>query len=564
MPPRPFDSPTRLARTLVKRLLGPERTRALRDAQRRVETVTPGAPPPYHRWLEARIAERAPNFAVPQSPAAAPTLSVMTAAYERTHAGYLDELGASLFTQDFAFHEWLLLAQGPIAHETEVVIARLQAMDPRVRVLRLERNEGIMPAFRVCLGETTGDYVLPVDADDLLTPDALRVVACEIARNDRPVYLYSDEDMLIGGTPRSPYLRPSWDPVLNLASSYVWHLAAIRRDAAVELGLYADRGAEFCHDWDTTVRVAFAGHEPVHIPEVLYHWRQHEQSSTNRANPQDEREPGSVRSTRAVLQHAIDRTPEPARYRIDRFPIFRGADELYIHRAPDDTTRLSAIALTDGARELHIPHAPLASVHPLHPDRTRAADLRAVARSIETPRTLILSDRVHPDREDWAWDAIKLLELHPELALVGGRIYDDTDRLIAGGTILDAEGRRITPDLGRAGTDPGPWAISLKPHCVASAPTDLLFVDTAFLVRALDRLPDDLRMRGLGLALSACALAEGRRVATGTLTRARALAPLVEGEDEQASAFFDDHTRPTRPTRQSIAGFIEQAGWYIP
>jgi glycosyltransferase involved in cell wall biosynthesis len=564
MPPSPLDSTTRLARTLVKRLLGPERTRALRDAQRRVETITPGAPPPYHRWLETRIAERAPKFPAPPN---ATTLSVMTAAYERTHAGYLDELAASLFTQDFPFHEWLLLAQGPIPHDTELVIARLQAMDPRVRVLRLERNEGIMPAFRVCLAEATGDYVLPVDADDLLTPDALRILASEIARNDRPVYLYSDEDMLIGGTPRSPYLRPSWDPVLNLASSFVWHLAAIRRDTAITLQLYADRNAEFCHDWDTTVRIAAAGHEPVHIPEVLYHWRQHEHSSTNRANPQDEREPGSVRSTRAVLQNAIARTSVPSRYRIDNFPIYRGADELYIHRIPDAMTGVSAIVLTDGAREPSIPSAPLVTLHPLHPDRTRAADLRAVARSIETPHTLVISDRVHPDRDDWAWDAIKLMELHPELAIVGGRIYDADDRLIAGGTALNAEGRRITPDLGRPGTDPGPWAISLKPHCVAAAPTDLFLIETALLVRALDRLPDDLRMQALGLALGACALAEGRRVATGTLTRARAIAPLVEAEDEQASTFFDQHietTRPTRPTRQSIAGFIEQAGWYIP
>lgn len=561
MPPRPFDSPTRLARTLVKRLLGPERTRALRESARRVEAITPGAPPPYRRWLEARIADRAPAFPAPASP---PALSVMTAAYGRTHAGYLDELAASLFTQDFPFHEWLLLAQGPIPHDTELVIARLRAMDPRVRVLRLERNEGIMPAFRVCLAEASGDYVLPVDADDLLTPDALRIVASTIEHHDRPVYLYSDEDMLIGGTPRSPYLRPSWDPVLNLASSYVWHLAAIRRDAASELGLYTDRDAEFCHDWDTTVRIAFAGHEPVHIPEVLYHWRQHEDSSTNRANPQDEREPGSVRSTRAVLRGAINRTPDPARFRIDNFPIYRGADELYIHRVPDETTGVCAIVLTDGARELHIPHAPLVGVHPLHPDRTRAADLRSVVHAIETPRTLIISDRVRPDRDDWAWDAIKLMELHPELAIVGGRIYDDHDRLIAGGTALDSDRRRLTPDLGRPGNDPGPWAISLKPHCVATAPTDLFFVETAFLVRALGLVPDDLRMRGLGLALGACALAEDRRVATGTLTRARAIAPLVEADDEQAGAFFDRHTKAIPTARQSIAGFVEQAGWYIP
>ena len=61
------------------------------------------------------------------------------------------------------------------------------------------------------------------------------------------------------------------DPVLNLASSYIWHLCCIRRDAALREGLYTDPGATWCHDWDTSFRIARSGEAPLHVPEVLYH-----------------------------------------------------------------------------------------------------------------------------------------------------------------------------------------------------------------------------------------------------------------------------------------------------
>ena len=63
--------------------------------------------------------------------------------------------------------------------------------------------------------------------------------------------IFSDEDALVEGKPVSPYLRAAFDPVLNLDSSYIWHLCAINRQRAVSLGLYSDPGATWCDDWDS-------------------------------------------------------------------------------------------------------------------------------------------------------------------------------------------------------------------------------------------------------------------------------------------------------------------------
>src|SRR5204863_9179756 len=148
--------------------------------------------------------------------------------------------------------------------------------------------------MRKCLEVAEGEYVIPFDADDVLVRDALETLSEEIANSAGPSFLYSDEDMLVDDLPTAPYLRPDWDPVLNLCTSYAFHLCAFRRHDALELGVYTDSAVEWCHDWDTITRFADSGHGPVHVSEILYHWRTHRASSTNRPRPYE----GSLESQR--------------------------------------------------------------------------------------------------------------------------------------------------------------------------------------------------------------------------------------------------------------------------
>src|SRR5205814_6306051 len=96
-----------------------------------------------------------------------------------------------------------------------------------------------------------------------------------------PDLVFSDEDMLIGGRPGNPYFRPGWDPILNLATSYVWHIAALKRATVLAVGCFTDPDAEYCHDWDTAMRLWQSGARCHHVPRILYHWRQHSASTSN-------------------------------------------------------------------------------------------------------------------------------------------------------------------------------------------------------------------------------------------------------------------------------------------
>ncbi|MEY2404159.1 MAG: hypothetical protein QOD38_1710, partial [Acidimicrobiaceae bacterium] len=112
---------------------------------------------------------------------AAPVLSLMTPAWN-TDPGYLRILARSVLTQDGPGRfEWVLVDNGSDRADTIAVLDDL-AQHPFVRFARLPRNDGIVAGMRACLELATGRYVAPVDHDDLLAPDAVRVVTAELQR----------------------------------------------------------------------------------------------------------------------------------------------------------------------------------------------------------------------------------------------------------------------------------------------------------------------------------------------------------------------------------------------
>ncbi|GAA3769163.1 CDP-glycerol glycerophosphotransferase family protein [Streptomyces phyllanthi] len=118
-----------------------------------------------------------------------PRFSVIVPAYEVQ--AYLHECLDSVLSQSFPDLELIVVddcspdACGAIADEYAF-------RDPRVRPVRLPRNEGLGPARNAGLRLATGDYVLFLDGDDTLTPGALDAIADRIKETDGPDVLVYD------------------------------------------------------------------------------------------------------------------------------------------------------------------------------------------------------------------------------------------------------------------------------------------------------------------------------------------------------------------------------------
>jgi glycosyltransferase involved in cell wall biosynthesis len=492
---------------------------ALLPAERAAQGFAPDAVrPSYAEWLAEELKFRAFRYQV-TGPVA--TLGIMTTVYPGSDWRLLDELYRSLSRQTQPFDEWVVVASGALGPDLVRVLDTMRAA-PRIVIEYREQQLPISQSMRLQFELLSTDYTLPVDADDLLTIDALQILASVISRHPQADLVYSDEDLLIEGQPYHPYCRPGFDPVLNDETSYIWHLAAIRRETGIGLGLYMDDLATWTHDWDTAQLMQAAGANIVHAPEVLYHWRQHPKSLSNSGTGNTEQ----MKSVRHVLERRIARTAHPEGFVVADFPISRGSPipELYIARSHTEVApfavvcsgSLAAAAMVHEVKMVGTPSGGGPTAH------ASFAEALADALGKTTPIiALIGRDATVDDWSSLAMEASRLFELHHDLAGVGGRLIGDDDRVAEACFVGLSDGTLQSPQVGLSAGDAGPFALALKPHSVAVLSPRLALFSAAFLASNRDRLIRCETREEFVLLASQLAWARGLRLAFSPLISAR-------------------------------------------
>ena len=209
------------------------------------------------------------------------------------------------------FPDWQLCVVddcSPAPHVAEVLGAAAAA-DPRITLVRRERNGGIAAASNDALRVATGEFVALLDHDDELHPEALRRIADAIEDQPEADYLYTDEDRIdLSGRRSAPFFKPDWSPERLRTQMYTCHFSVLRRSLVTQVGGF-DGEFEGSQDWDLVLRVTERARAVVHVPEVLYHWRT---LPTSTAGAGEEAKPYAYEAgTRAVQAHC-DRVGFPA------------------------------------------------------------------------------------------------------------------------------------------------------------------------------------------------------------------------------------------------------------
>ncbi|MFE2838063.1 CDP-glycerol glycerophosphotransferase family protein [Streptomyces mirabilis] len=118
-----------------------------------------------------------------------PRFSVIVPAYKVQ--AYLHECLESVLEQSYPDLE-LIAVDDCSPDACGAIIDEFAARDSRVRPVRLPGNVGLGRARNAGLEHATGDYLLFLDGDDTLTPDALRTIADRLKETSEPDVLVYD------------------------------------------------------------------------------------------------------------------------------------------------------------------------------------------------------------------------------------------------------------------------------------------------------------------------------------------------------------------------------------
>jgi len=143
---------------------------------------------------------------------------------------------------------------------------------PQIKIIFSQENSNISATSNIALSLAEGEYIVLMDHDDELSPNALYEIYKSIQETNAE-FIYSDEDKLDENNVHcDPHFKPNYAPDTLFSQNYISHLCAIKKNLVDTVGGWSV-GLEGSQDYDLYLKVLEHTNKISHIPKVLYHWR---------------------------------------------------------------------------------------------------------------------------------------------------------------------------------------------------------------------------------------------------------------------------------------------------
>jgi len=211
-----------------------------------------------------------------------PLVSVIVPAYNA--APFISSTIESILAQTYQRFEVLVVDDGS-QDETASIVRRYLEKDDRI-VLQQQNNRGVAAARNQAISIAKGEYIAPIDADDIWFPQNLeKQITCFLESNANVGAVYSRSiDIDESGFPTGGFNAAdiSGKVFLNLlCHNFIGNASStmLRRSCLEQVGLYStemrEKEAGGCEDWDLYLRIAehfqFAA-----VPKFLVGYRRHQ------------------------------------------------------------------------------------------------------------------------------------------------------------------------------------------------------------------------------------------------------------------------------------------------
>lgn len=216
-----------------------------------------------------------------------PKISIVVPLY-KTPEKYLDEMIESIRKQTYENWELCLSDGSGKGSPLKEKLCQYEAKDARIKVIHNEKQLHISDNTNEALKICTGDFIAFGDHDDLLAPNAFYECVKLLNQDQTIEAIYTDEDKISmdGKEHFQPHFKTDFNIDLLRSVNYICHLFVVKRSLFEKVGLL-NHEYDGAQDYDFVLRCAEQATNIRHIPEILYHWRAHKDSTAE--NPESKR-----------------------------------------------------------------------------------------------------------------------------------------------------------------------------------------------------------------------------------------------------------------------------------
>jgi len=202
-----------------------------------------------------------------------PLVSIIMPVYN--YGSMFEKSIQSVFNSTYKNIELIIVNDGST---DDYVISKLKTLEshPNIKIIHQE-NLGPSSARNNGIKNSTGEFILPLDSDDMVLPEYIQNCVSILKNNKNISPVYCDTNHI--GQSQGIQQRPEWSMDRLIQGPFIVNCSMFHREAFDSCGGY-DTNLFGWEDYDLWIRMGLKGYSGKRIPKPLFVYFHHEKDGT--------------------------------------------------------------------------------------------------------------------------------------------------------------------------------------------------------------------------------------------------------------------------------------------
>lgn len=189
---------------------------------------------------------------------------------------FIDETIDSVLKSTFRDFEIIVVNDGSTDQYTNALLKNYDK--PKTKVIHT-KNQGLVMARNTALANSSGEYILPLDSDDLISPGYIEDAVLHFDSNPKTGIVYCIAELF--GEKTGIWEFPEFSVNGLVHQCLIFNSAFFRKKDSDMVGGYSLNMNYNYEDWDLWLKIVELGRDVYKIPKIHHSYRVRKDSITN-------------------------------------------------------------------------------------------------------------------------------------------------------------------------------------------------------------------------------------------------------------------------------------------
>lgn len=213
-----------------------------------------------------------------------PLVSIITSYYNSQE--FMWQTINCILNQTFPYWEWIIVDDGSTDENAIKYLEKVKEIDSRIKVYHKE-NEGLAKGRDYAIKYANTNYILPLDADDLIEPTYIETLFWAMEENQEAAWAFTNS---LGFGKYIYLMDQPFDSERMKTENHITATALIRKEKILQLGGYGVAKRYVNEDWHLWLRMLANKEYPIQATYYGFWYRRREQSLLTQINDEKNKE----------------------------------------------------------------------------------------------------------------------------------------------------------------------------------------------------------------------------------------------------------------------------------